>query len=66
MTDKEFITQACAELEIKIHFLKKENRKMDVELKKLRKEIALQKKNGGFICSTDLNNNRNIQIHFNS
>ncbi|WP_436487415.1 hypothetical protein [Chitinophaga sp. ARDCPP14] len=55
MTDKEFLIQACAEIEAKNLLLKRDCRKMDIEIKKLRKEIALQKKNGGLICSGAVN-----------
>lgn len=55
MTDKEFIIKASAEIETKNSFLKKETRKMAAEIKKLRKEIALQKKSGGLICSVVTN-----------
>jgi hypothetical protein len=54
MTDKEFLIQASAEIEAKNLLLKRDCRKMDVEIKKLRKEIALQK-DGGLICGVSAN-----------
>lgn len=51
MTDKEFLTKACADIEAKNLFLKKEISKTEKEIKKLQKEVSYLKKTGGLKCS---------------
>lgn len=51
MTDKEFLTKACADIEARNLFLKKEISKTEKEIKKLRKEVTQLKKINGLKCS---------------
>jgi hypothetical protein len=51
MTDKEFLTKACADIETRNIFLKKEIYKTEKEIKKLREEVAHLKKTNGLKCS---------------
>lgn len=51
MTDKEFITKACADIAARNIFLKREISKTEKEIRKLRKEVAHLKKTNGLKCS---------------
>jgi len=51
MTDKEFLVHACADIEARNIFLKKEISKTTREIKKLQKEINHLKKSGCLQCS---------------
>lgn len=56
MTDKEFLMHACADIEARNLFLKKEISKTELEIKKLQKEINHLKKIGGLNCSPVIKN----------